>query len=64
MAFSTSVKANAAAGVRLGTPASPGGPLPAAGPGPGGWHPTILYMVALVAAEIIAVTLLSRYILR
>lgn len=31
---------------------------------PGGWHPTVLYMLGLVAAEIIAVALLSRHLLR
>lgn len=33
-------------------------------PGPGGWHPTILYMVALVFAEIVIVGILSRNLLR
>lgn len=32
--------------------------------GPGGWHPTVLYMLGLVVAEIIAVALLSRRLLR
>jgi hypothetical protein len=32
--------------------------------GAGGWHPTILYLIALVAAEIFAVGLLSRTLLR
>lgn len=27
---------------------------------PGGWHPTVLYLLALVAAEIFAVGLLGR----
>lgn len=31
---------------------------------PGGWHPTIMYLVVLLAAEIFAVALLSRTILR
>lgn len=35
-----------------------------AGAGPGGWHPTILYLLVLVAAEIFAVGLLSRTVLR
>lgn len=34
------------------------------GSGPGGWHPTVLYMVGLVLAEIIAVAFLSRHLLR
>ncbi len=40
---------------------SPGG---ASGVGPGGWHPTVLSMLALVAAEIILVGLLSRVVLK
>lgn len=32
--------------------------------GPGGWHPTIMYLIVLLAAEIFAVGLLSRTILR
>ncbi len=31
---------------------------------PGGWHPTILYMLALVAAEIILVGFLTRNLLK
>ncbi len=31
--------------------------------GPGGWHPTVLYMVALVLAEIVLVAWLSRRLL-
>lgn len=31
---------------------------------PGGWHPTILYMLVLVAAEIVAVGFLSRTLLK
>ncbi len=32
--------------------------------GAGGWHPTVLFMVGLVIAEIIAVGLVSRYLLK
>jgi hypothetical protein len=32
--------------------------------GPGGWHPTVLYMIALVVLEIFVVGLLSRQLLR
>ena len=32
--------------------------------GPGGWHPTVVYLVVLLAAEIFVVGLLSRTILR
>jgi hypothetical protein len=31
---------------------------------PGGWHPTILYLLALIVAEVLAVGFLSRSILR
>jgi hypothetical protein len=31
---------------------------------PGGWHPTILYLIVLLAAEIFLVGLLSRTVLR
>ena len=30
--------------------------------GPGGWHPSVLYMIALVAAEIAAVAWLSKHL--
>jgi hypothetical protein len=39
---------------------SPSGGLSA---GPGGWHPTVLYMVALILLEIVAVAWLSRHLL-
>ena len=32
--------------------------------GPGGWHPTIIYMLALVVAEVLIVGFLSRHLLR
>lgn len=52
---------NASAGV-----AGPGGMQPVMAPsqssGPGGWKPTVLYMVGLVAAEIIAVAWISKYL--
>ncbi|HEY2089878.1 MAG TPA: hypothetical protein VGH54_28140 [Mycobacterium sp.] len=35
----------------------------ALGAGPGGWHPTVLYMLALVLAEIVIVAWLSRRLL-
>jgi hypothetical protein len=31
---------------------------------PGGWHPTILYLIVLLALEIVAVGFLSRTLLR
>jgi hypothetical protein len=35
----------------------------ALGAGPGGWHPTVLYMLALVLLEIVLVAWLSRNLL-
>lgn len=35
-----------------------------AGGGPGGWHPTILYMLGLIIAEIVLVGFLSRNLLK
>jgi hypothetical protein len=32
--------------------------------GPGGWHPTILYLIALLVAEILIAGLLARTVLR
>jgi hypothetical protein len=34
------------------------------GAGPGGWHPTILYLLVLVLAEIFVIGLLTRTVLR
>lgn len=31
---------------------------------PGGWHPTVLYMLGLVVLEIVAVGILSRHLLK
>ena len=44
------------------SPAS-AGPGAGLGAGPGGWHPTILYMLALVIGEIVLVGILSRHLL-
>lgn len=51
------------AGSGTGRPAavsSPGGSRP----GPGGWEPSVLYMLGLVIAEVIAVGFLSRHLLK
>ena len=42
----------------------PGSAGPGQVSGVGGWHPTVLYMVVLVAAEIVLVGWLSRTALR
>jgi hypothetical protein len=50
-----------------GPQASPISSPQAGGPGvgsPGGWHPTVLYLVFLILAEFAAVALLSRTLLR
>ena len=47
------------AGMPGPTMSSPGG---AAQVGPGGWHPTVLYMLALVIVEILVVGFLSRHL--
>jgi hypothetical protein len=59
MAFKTYVNASAGAGV--------GGMAPITSPSggkaiPGGWHPTVLYMIVLVAAEIFAVAWISKHL--
>ncbi|WP_160148948.1 hypothetical protein [Amycolatopsis alkalitolerans] len=37
---------------------------PTAGTGGQGWHPTVLYMLGLVVAEIVIVGILSRHLLK
>ena len=39
-------------------------PSTAGAEGPGGWHPTVLYMLGLVIAEIIIVGFLARTVLK
>lgn len=39
-------------------------PQGGASAGPGGWHPTILYLLGLVLAEIVIVGILSRNLLK
>lgn len=43
------------------TTSSPGA---ASAPGPGGWHPTVLYMLGLVLVELLLVAFLSRHLLK
>jgi hypothetical protein len=56
----TTAQAGLAGGAGGGPMTAPGG----LGPGPGGWHPTVLYMLGLVIGETIAVGWLTRYLLR
>lgn len=59
---SGSFKAGASAGG--GATANAAGAARGVGMGPGGWHPTVLYMLGLIIAEIIIVGILSRSLLR
>jgi hypothetical protein len=51
-------------GPAMGPIASASSPGPGGVSGVGGWHPTILYLLALVIAEVFVVGLLSRTLLR
>jgi hypothetical protein len=44
----------------MGPVASPQSPGPGGVSGVGGWHPTVLYLLVLVLAEMAAVAFLSR----
>ena len=60
MPFNTYVNASAGAGAGGMAPiASPSG---GGGSVPGGWHPTVLYMIAFVALEIFAVAWISKHL--
>ena len=61
MAFKTYVNASAGAGAGGMNPiASPGGG--SGKQGPGGWHPTVLYMIGLVALEVVAVAFIAKHL--
>lgn len=51
-------------GQAMGPVASLSSRGPSSVTGVGGWHPTVLYVLALVVAEIFVVGLLSRTVLR
>ena len=54
---------NAGAGTQgSGNMAPVSSPSGGSGSGPGGWTPSVLYMVALVAAEIVLVAWLSKHL--
>jgi hypothetical protein len=48
----------------MGPVSAPSSRGPSQVTGPGGWHPTILYLFVLLAAEVFLVGLLSRTVLR
>lgn len=52
----------ASAGLTAGTRPSAASTSSSAS-GPGGWHPTVLYMLALVIGEVIVAGWLSRHLL-
>jgi len=54
--------ANASAGTGASANRAAGGSLGVSGPG--GWHPTVVYLLALVVAEAIAVSFLSYHLLK
>lgn len=59
--FKTYMGAQAASGA--GRPAAVSGPA-AGGAGPGGWEPSVLYMLGLTVLEVVIVGFLSRHLLK
>jgi hypothetical protein len=59
--FKTYIGAQAGSG--SGRLAAVSGPA-AKGAGPGGWEPSVLYMLGLTVLEVAAVALLSRHLLK
>jgi hypothetical protein len=57
MPFKTYVNASAGSSGGMAPITSPGG-----GSAPGGWHPTVLYMIGLVVAEIALVAWISKHL--
>lgn len=53
---------NASAGTSGGGMAPIASPSGGGGNVAGGWHPTVLYMIGLVAAEIFAVAWISKHL--
>ena len=54
----------AGSGQAMGPVASPSSRGPSSVSGVGGWHPTVLYLLVLLVAEVFLVGLLSRTVLR
>jgi hypothetical protein len=51
------------AGIQAGSAPAAASSGAAGLPSPGGWHPTVLYMLGLTIAEIVVVGFLSRHLL-
>lgn len=60
----TGVSGSASAGIGTGASANRAGATSRAGMLPGGWHPTVLYMLALIVAEVLIVGWLSSHLLK
>lgn len=61
----TSVSGSASAGVGTGASANRAAATGrAGGTGPGGWHPTVLYMLGLIILEVLIVGWLSSHLLK
>lgn len=58
------ISGSASASVGSGASQSRAGAARRGGTGPGGWHPTVLYMLGLIVLEVLAVGFLSRHLLR
>jgi hypothetical protein len=60
----TGVAGSASASVGTGSTANRAAAAAGGGGGPMGWHPDVLYMLALIIAEVILVGFLSRNLLK
>ncbi len=60
----TAVAGSGSASVGTGASANKSAAAGRYGGGPGGWHPTVLYMLGLVIAEVVIVGWLSAHLLK
>jgi hypothetical protein len=61
----TAVSGSASASAGTGASANRAGAAARYGTaGPGGWHPTVLYMLGLIIAEVLVVAWLSAHLLK
>lgn len=60
----TGVSGSASASVGTGASANRAAANAGAATGPGGWHPTVLYLLGLIVAEVLIVAFLSRHLLK